>query len=156
MCSVKIKDALQLKNVVVVLDQALYAEAGNTLILYLKWECFIKSALCYLSWESTSKMLTWGTFVLSLERLWRDQFLGLLMDTGTTPPFDSISECMKPSRNLLRKDFRHGLKNILKRTGCYFIEEPLRKMHWRHTSKVEGRHKASRAQQHTVPKRSLT
>ena len=28
MCSVKIKDALQLKNVVVVLDQALYAEAG--------------------------------------------------------------------------------------------------------------------------------
>ena len=57
MCSVKIKDALHLKNVVVVLDQALYAEAGNTLILYLKWECFIKSALCYLSWESTSKML---------------------------------------------------------------------------------------------------
>lgn len=45
MCSAKIKDALQLKNVVVVLDQALYAEAGDTLILYLKWECFIKSAL---------------------------------------------------------------------------------------------------------------
>lgn len=101
MCSVKIKDALQLKNVVVVLDQALYAEAGNTLILYLKWECFIQSALCYLSWENNYKMLAWGTFVLSLERLWRDQFLGLLMDRGTTPPFDSISECMKPSSKCL-------------------------------------------------------
>ena len=38
---------------------------------------------------------------MSLERLWRDQFLGLLMDRGTTPPFDSISECMKPSSKCL-------------------------------------------------------
>lgn len=64
--SLKIKDALQLKSIVVVLDQALYVKVAEIVWKQPDVCNSIRCALCYLFWGSALEMLAYATSVFSL------------------------------------------------------------------------------------------